>query len=80
MEEKEKMQKVRIEQHSASGLVWIWTWLFTIGFLHLGFLESGSRDSALALLPRGAFQHLALITAFGFKTGCNFHSPAFWRD
>ncbi len=37
MEEKEKTQKTRIEHHSFLGLVWIWGWLFTIGFLHLAF-------------------------------------------
>jgi uncharacterized membrane protein len=37
MEEKEKTPKIRIEHHTVSGLVWIWAWLFTIGFLHLGF-------------------------------------------
>ena len=31
------MQKVRIEQHSATGLLWFVGWLFTIGFLHLSF-------------------------------------------
>ena len=36
----EKMQKVRMEYHSASGLVWIWAWLFTVGFLHLGFWKA----------------------------------------
>ena len=29
------MEKIRIEQHSASGLVWLAGWLFTIGYLHL---------------------------------------------
>jgi hypothetical protein len=37
MEEKEKTKKIRIEHHTVSGLVWFWAWLFTIGFLHLGF-------------------------------------------
>lgn len=31
------MEKIRIEQHSASGLIWIIGWLFTIGFLQLTF-------------------------------------------
>lgn len=30
-------EKIRIEQHSFVGVVWIWAWLFTIGFLGLGF-------------------------------------------
>jgi hypothetical protein len=30
-------ERIRIEQHSATGLVWFAGWLFTIGFLHLAF-------------------------------------------
>lgn len=30
-------QKIRIEQHTFVGGVWFAAWLFTIGFLHLGF-------------------------------------------
>ena len=30
-------QKIRIEQHTFMGGVWIAAWLFTIGFLHLSF-------------------------------------------
>lgn len=33
----EKMEKIRIEQHSFSGLLWIGAWLFTLGFLDLTF-------------------------------------------
>jgi hypothetical protein len=33
----EHMQKIRIEQHTFMGTLWIAAWLFTIGFLHLGF-------------------------------------------
>ena len=29
--------KIRIEQHSASGLLWLIGWLFTIGLVHLPF-------------------------------------------
>jgi hypothetical protein len=32
----DKMQKIRIEQHTFMGTVWVGAWLFTIGFLHLG--------------------------------------------
>jgi hypothetical protein len=35
--EGEKMQKIRIEQHTFMGTVWVAAWLFTIGFLHLAF-------------------------------------------
>lgn len=31
------MEKIKIEQHSATGTFWIGGWLFTIGFLHLTF-------------------------------------------
>jgi hypothetical protein len=31
------MEKVRIEQHSVGGLLWVSGWLFTIGFLKLTF-------------------------------------------
>jgi hypothetical protein len=31
------VQKIRIEQHSAGGLLWFAGWLFTIGFLNLAF-------------------------------------------
>ena len=28
-------QRIRIEQHSAIGMLWFGAWLFTISFLHL---------------------------------------------
>jgi hypothetical protein len=31
------MEKIRIEQHSSMGILWVGGWLFTIGFLHLTF-------------------------------------------
>ncbi len=31
------MEKIRIEQHTSSGLLWVIGWLFSIGFLHLTF-------------------------------------------
>ena len=31
------MQRIKIEQQSAAGLLWLMGWLFTIGFLHLSF-------------------------------------------
>lgn len=33
------MEKIRIEQHTATGGLWFAMWLFTIGFLHLDFLR-----------------------------------------
>ena len=29
------MERIRVEQHSVGGLLWVGGWLFTIGFLHL---------------------------------------------
>ncbi|HRH24668.1 MAG TPA: hypothetical protein PK109_03730 [Candidatus Paceibacterota bacterium] len=31
------MENIKIEQHTALGGAWFAGWLFTIGFLHLGF-------------------------------------------
>ena len=31
------MEKIKIEQHSFTGSLWVAGWLFTIGFLHLVF-------------------------------------------
>lgn len=31
------MEKIRIEQHSSAGLLWIIGWLFTIGYVQLSF-------------------------------------------
>jgi hypothetical protein len=36
------MEKIRIEQHSSSGLLWIAGGLFTIGFLHLTFWKAAA--------------------------------------
>ena len=33
------MAKVKIEQHSGLGGIWFIGWLFTIGFLQLGFWQ-----------------------------------------
>ena len=33
------MERIRIEQHSSVGLIWVAGWLFTIGYLKLGFLQ-----------------------------------------
>jgi len=34
---KDEKMKIRIEQHTFMGSVWMAAWLFTVGFLHLGF-------------------------------------------
>ena len=31
------MDKIKIEQHTFSGALWIAAWMFTIGYLHLTF-------------------------------------------
>jgi hypothetical protein len=31
------MERIKIEQHTFMVPVWVAAWLFTIGFLHLGF-------------------------------------------
>lgn len=33
------MERIRIEQHSSIGLLWFIGWLFTIGYLGLGFWQ-----------------------------------------
>jgi hypothetical protein len=33
------MEKIKIENHTFTGGVWIAAWLFTIGFLKLGFWQ-----------------------------------------
>lgn len=37
---KARSEKIRIEQHSATGLLWFGGWLFSIGFLHLSFWKA----------------------------------------
>jgi hypothetical protein len=32
--------RIKIEQHSAVGLLWIAGWLFSIGYLHFGLWQS----------------------------------------
>lgn len=31
------MEKIRIEQHSSIGLIWVAGWLFSVGYLDLAF-------------------------------------------
>ena len=51
------MERVRIEQHSVGGLLWVGGWLFTVGFLHLTFGKG-----ALAILLWPYYLGLALST------------------
>ncbi|HXQ29109.1 MAG TPA: hypothetical protein VN848_07565 [Gemmatimonadales bacterium] len=34
------MEKIRIEQHSFTGGLWVLGWLFAIGYLHLSFWKA----------------------------------------
>jgi uncharacterized membrane protein len=34
------MEKVKVEQHSGVGGLWLIGWIFSIGFLELGFLKA----------------------------------------
>ena len=34
------VERIRIEQHSWTGTVWAFGWLFTIGYLHLTFWKA----------------------------------------
>ena len=34
------MDKIRIENHTFSGGLWILGWMFTIGYLHLAFWQA----------------------------------------
>lgn len=31
------MEKIRIDNHGFGGMIWFGAWLFTLGYLHLGF-------------------------------------------
>jgi hypothetical protein len=31
------MEKIRVEHHSLGGMIWFGAWLFSLGYLHLGF-------------------------------------------
>lgn len=42
------MEKIKIEQHGATGLLWIAGWLFTLGYLQLGLTQG---ILAIALWP-----------------------------
>jgi uncharacterized membrane protein len=44
----EKVQKIRFQQHPLGATAWLGGWLFTIGFLHLGFWK---RVLAILLWP-----------------------------
>jgi hypothetical protein len=49
-------QRIRIEQHSAIGMLWLGAWLFTIGFLQLSFWKA-----VLALVVWPYYLGVALV-------------------
>ena len=51
-------QKIRIEQHTFMGCVWFGAWLFTIGYLHLGFWKGAL---ALAIWPYYIGDHISAL-------------------
>ena len=59
-ESKARTERIRIEQHSASGMLWFAGWLFTIGFLHLGFW-----NGVLALIAWPYFIGTAIAALMG---------------
>jgi hypothetical protein len=54
------MEKVRIEQHTSGGLLWVAGWLFTIGYLHLTFWRG-----VLALLVWPYYRGAVVATLLG---------------
>jgi hypothetical protein len=52
------MEKIRIEQHSATGSLWFGGWLFTIGFLHLTFWQGAL---AIVLWPYDLGVHFSSL-------------------
>lgn len=55
------MEKVKIENHTLSGGVWVAGWLFTLGFLQLPFFWKGVL--ALILWPYYLGQFLQAFTS-----------------
>jgi hypothetical protein len=52
------MEKIRIEQHTFMGTLWVAAWLFTIGFLHLTFWKG---VLAIVLWPYYLGVHFSLL-------------------
>jgi uncharacterized membrane protein len=58
----EKPQKIRIEPQRCLGLVWIAAWLFTVGFLHLGFWRAVFAIVLWPLWPYYLGLHFSALT------------------
>jgi hypothetical protein len=54
------MEKIKIEQHTSNGLVWLAGWLFTIGYLHLQFWMAAL---AVVIWPYFIGVHIATLVA-----------------
>ncbi|HXZ14350.1 MAG TPA: hypothetical protein VEG64_18325 [Candidatus Sulfotelmatobacter sp.] len=52
------MEKIKIEQHTFMGSLWLVGWLFTIGFLHLNFWR---RVFAILLWPYYLGVHFSAV-------------------
>jgi hypothetical protein len=52
------MERIRIDQHTASGGMWIAAWLFTIGFLKLTFWQGVAAVILWPYFLGGAVSHL----------------------
>ncbi|HYA89225.1 MAG TPA: hypothetical protein VEF54_00225 [archaeon] len=52
------MEKIKIEQHTFMGSLWLVGWLFTIGFLHLHFWRG---VLALLLWPYDLGMHFSTV-------------------
>ena len=63
-----RKDRIRIEQHSAGGLLWIASWLFTVGFLKLTFWQG---VAALVVWP----YYLGVRAAAWLTTGTPSVSP-----
>ena len=57
------MEKIRIEQHSFGGLLWVAGWLFTIGFLHLTFWKGVAALFVWPVFLGWAFSPLLQVVA-----------------
>ena len=64
------MEKIRIEQHSFGGMMWVAGWLFTIGFLKLTFWKG-----VLAIVIVERINSRVLSPG----TGCSTNAPQYRR-
>ena len=45
-----QVKRIKIQRHSFAGMLWFAAWLFTVGFLQLGFLVWGACTCDLTAL------------------------------